>query len=267
MIKASELISIKPTNFKLHLATTSKDGTNPLNVFIRDKKEWEGWQSYRGNNDEWNREFIFTLIKYHNRWIFGGIFKVIKRHHDNYEVELTNDYDGLIGRLIVSGIPTQRGQGRSYKLETYFDKFEINEILQNKYDGQEFPGYDNINISFNDLKHIYSIQKSDWKSSLTNLKGVYLINDTKTNKKYVGSAYGDSGIWSRWNSYINNGHGDNKLLKKLILENGIDYAKNYFKFSLLEFRSTKTDDQELINRESFWKEVLNTRGDFGYNDN
>ncbi len=267
MIKAKDLLNINPIEYKLHLATSSPDGTNPLNVFIRDKNEWKDWQNYRGSKNEWTREYIFTLIKYNNHWLFGGVFKVIKRHKTHYEVELTENCESLIGRLVVSGIPTRRGQGRSFNLETYYNKFTVNRILQNTYDGQDFPGYENINISFSNLKHIYSINKTDWKSALSNLKGVYLITDLKTNKKYVGSAYGDQGIWQRWGSYINNGHGGNKSLRKLIKNESYDYAQNHFKFSLLEFRGLKTDDNEIIHRESFWKEVLNTRGEFGYNDN
>ena len=267
MIKVSETISINPKDFKLHLATPSPDGTNPLNVFVRNKKEWEGWQSYRGSKNEWTRKYIFTLIKFGNNWLFGGIFEVIKRHSDHYDVQLTSSFEDFIGRLVVSGIPSRRGQGRSFNLETYFNKFIVNQILQDVYDGQNFPGYENINITFQSLEHIYRINKTDWNSALKNLKGVYLITDIKTNKRYVGSASGDQGIWQRWGSYISNGHGGNKLLKKLIKEEGFDYAKKYYRFSLLEFRGMKTDDKEIINRESFWKKVLNTKGDYGYNEN
>jgi len=267
MFKVSQILNINPRHYKLHLATTSEDGTNPLDVFIRDRNEWADWQRYRGSKDEWTREYIFTLIKFHNNWIFGGIFKIIGKYQTYYDVELTEQYDSLIGRLIISGVPNNRGRGRSYYLETYFDTFEVNMILQDVYDGQEFPGYENINISFKSLEHIFRIQKSDWKLALSNLKGVYLINDLNTNKKYVGSAYNGQGIWSRWSEYIQNGHGGNKLLKKLMKEKGLQYAKNNYQFSLLEFRSMKTDDVDIINRESFWKRVLNTKGNFGYNDN
>jgi len=267
MVKISDIISINPKEFNLHLATTSREGINPLNVFVRDKNEWKGWQSHRGSKNEWTREYIFSLIKFDNNWLFGGVFKVMERQQKSYDVQLTNTFEGLIGRLVISGIPTRRGQGRSFNLETYYNKFNVNQIFQNVYDGQHFPGYENINVSFRNLEHIYSINKTDWKSALSNLKGVYLITDLKTNKKYIGSAYGDQGIWQRWQSYISNGHGGNKLLKKLIKEESMAYAKKYYKFSLLEFRGMKTDDRVIIYRESFWKEVLNTRGDFGYNDN
>ncbi|MBW4968843.1 GIY-YIG nuclease family protein [Croceibacter atlanticus] len=267
MIKLTDLIKINPKDYKLHLAVTSEEGVNPLDVFIRDKDEWKLWQAYRGSKNEWTRPYIFSLIKFHNFWLFGGIYTVIKRHNTRYEVELASQFESLIGRLLISGIPTNRGRGRSYNLETYFDQFEINQIFQNMYDGQDFPGYENINVSFKNLEHIVRINKADWKTALQNLKGVYLITDTKTNKRYVGSAYGTEGIWTRWCSYINNGHGGNKLLRKLIKAEGLTYAKENYQFTLLEFRPMKTDDKDLILRESYWKRVLISKSEFGYNNN
>lgn len=94
-----------------------------------------------------------------------------------------------------------------------------------------------------------------------------MIVDKSNGKKYVGSAYGDNGIWSRWSTYILTGHGYNDELVDLITKNGLDYARKNFHFAILELRSMKTDDDTIINRESFWKEVLLTRGNFGYNKN
>ena len=101
------------------------------------------------------------------------------------------------------------------------------------------------------------------KKALENQKAVYLIVDTKTGKKYVGSAYGDNMLLGRWRNYIANGHGGNKLLKPLDFE----YIKENFKYSILEIFKSSVDDETIINRESFWKEVLLTRTDFGYNGN
>jgi hypothetical protein len=104
----------------------------------------------------------------------------------------------------------------------------------------------------------YEYQKNDWKAALENVKGVYVIVDKSNGKKYVGSAYGDFGIWSRWAVYVGTGHGFNDELTKIISECGIDYARQNFRLSLLEYRSTKIDDNVIIGRESFWKEVLLT---------
>jgi hypothetical protein len=67
--------------------------------------------------------------------------------------------------------------------------------------------------------------------------------------------------------YVGTGHGFNDEVKKLISITGMDCARQNFRFRLLEFRSMRIDDSVIINRESFWKEALMSRGDFGYNKN
>ncbi|TOM66562.1 hypothetical protein CGH71_23640, partial [Vibrio parahaemolyticus] len=129
------------------------------------------------------------------------------------------------------------------------------------------PGYENINHDFSALLPIFKNQKADWKSALSNVKGVYVIFDKSNGKKYVGSAYGEHGIWSRWGCYIGTGHGWNDGLTDLISQNGFDYALKNFKITLLEYRPMKTDDNTIIERESYWKEVLLSRNAFGYNKN
>lgn len=261
--------------YKIHLAAYN-GYEQPLDVFARDREEWKGWNEWRGGKDDFNREYIIGLIPdYHkiDKYVFGGVFKVIKRYDDwqetevGYKVELTNQFKSLIGRLVVGFSRYQGLRGRAFLLENFMDSMSIAEILENPYEGEEFPGYDNVRIDFSSLELLVQNQKTDWRVALENVKGIYLIVDKYNGKKYVGSAYGDSGIWSRWCTYINTGHGYNDELVMLIEKNGIDYARKYFQFAILELRSMKTDDDTIINRESFWKEVLLTRGIFGYNKN
>lgn len=261
--------------YKIHLAAYN-GYEQPLDVFARDREEWKGWNEWRGGKDDFNREYIIGLIPdYHkiDKYVFGGVFKVIKRYDDwqetevGYKVELTNQFKSLIGRLVVGFSRHQGLRGRAFLLENFMDSMSIAEILENPYEGEEFPGYDNVRIDFSSLELLVQNQKTDWRVALENVKGIYLIVDKFNGKKYVGSAYGDSGIWSRWCTYINTGHGYNDELVMLIEKNGIDYARKYFQFAILELRSMKTDDDTIINRESFWKEVLLTRGIFGYNKN
>lgn len=261
--------------YKIHLAAYN-GYEQPLDVFARDREEWKGWNEWRGGKDDFNREYIIGLIPdYHkiDKYVFGGVFKVIKRYDDwqetevGYKVELTNQFESLIGRLVVDFSRYQGLRGRAFLLENFMDSMSIAEILENPYEGEEFPGYDNVRIDFSSLELLVQNQKTDWRVALENVKGIYLIVDKYNGKKYVGSAYGDSGIWSRWCTYINTGHGYNDELVMLIEKNGIDYARKYFQFAILELRSMKTDDDTIINRESFWKEVLLTRGNFGYNKN
>ncbi|MEI6056311.1 MAG: GIY-YIG nuclease family protein [Lentisphaerota bacterium] len=130
-----------------------------------------------------------------------------------------------------------------------------------------FPGYANICHDFNMLLPIFKSQKDDWKAALENIKGVYVVTDKSNGKKYVGSAYGEAGIWARWSCYIGTGHGYNNELTRIISHEGIEYAMNNFKLALLEYCSMKTDDRIIIQRESYWKDIFQSRGKFGYNKN
>lgn len=267
-IKLKEMVHIAdPSRYKLHLASWN-DEDQPLHVFVRDKEEWKGWNSWRGTTDRFSREYIFSLIHFYHEsdtWLFGGIFKVLSRSSDRYEVELDPQMQELIGRLKIRLKRTGRAQ--AVYLEKHYNNMVVSEILKNPYTGEVFPGYEDINHGFRHLEVIYRNEQRDWKAALENVKGIYLITDTSNGKRYVGSAYGDSGIWSRWACYIETGHGWSDELTKLIKRKGIDYARRNFTFALLEYRSMKTDDKIIIERESYWKEVLLTRGEFGYNKN
>ena len=94
-----------------------------------------------------------------------------------------------------------------------------------------------------------------------------MIADTSTGKRYIGSAYGDSGIWSRWETYVDSGHGGNKKLKELLDdENWEDYVRKNFRYSLLEYHPKRTSKDIVIRREEFWKETLLTKGEYGLNE-
>lgn len=138
----------------------------------------------------------------------------------------------------------------------------------NSINSERFPGFDNLSLSFSAMETIFLTQRLDWKTALENTKGVYLIADKRNGKKYVGAAYGKDGLWSRWLAYLLTGHGwHSDELTKLILTEGIEYAREYFSLTLLEYRSMRTDDEVVIQRENFCKEALHTRGTFGYNKN
>ncbi|MEQ9438087.1 MAG: GIY-YIG nuclease family protein [Cyclobacteriaceae bacterium] len=277
-INISSILNIDETNlsqYKLHLACYN-GATQPLTEYLADWEKWIGWNQWRGGKNDFNREYIFSLIQFYhepNKWLFGGIFRIVERHSDweetnvGYRVELQDQYQEFIGRLIIDFTRYQGMRGRAFLLENFYADLTVSQILKRPYDGISFPGYENINIDFPELESIFKFQKNDWKAALKNVKGVYVIYDKSNGKKYVGSAYGEFGIWSRWSVYAGTGHGFNDELTKIIAENGIEYARNYFRFCLLEYRPARTDDSIIINREGFWKEALLSRNEFGYNSN
>lgn len=255
------------SEYKIHFAVWNGE-THPLDAFVSDPEKWKLWNAWRGTRDDFNRRFIFSLMRYYHqpdKWLFGGIFEVISRNTGSYVVNLMELHQEYIGRLLID----YRGpgvRGRAFKLENHFNELKVAQIFEIPFKGEAFCGYDSVAHGFSQLEAIIRQNKPDWKSALENVKGVYLIVDRSNGKMYVGSAYGSDGIWSRLACYIGTGHGWNDELTKLINMHGIKYARENFQFSILEFQPMRTDDQVIINRERYWKRVLQTNV-FGYNKN
>lgn len=260
-----------PSQFKLHLACWNGE-KQPLDVFARDRNEWDGWNSWRGTRDDFSREFVFSLIDFYpqkDTWLFGGVYRIVSRKPVNkthsYRVKRVLDYEALTGRLKIK--LKRPGRAKAVNFEKYHDSLIVAEILPKSYSGESFCGYDRIDIGFPVLENLIKRQRTDWKTALGNAKGVYLITDTSNGKRYVGAAYGITGIWSRWECYAVTGHGHNEELTTLFKQNGLEYARKNFRFALLEYCGVKTDDQTVIEREKYWKQVLMSRGQYGYNKN
>jgi hypothetical protein len=256
-----------PENYKLHFARWNRIN-QPLEVWARDKQEWQGWQEYRPARDDFNRPYIFSLIQFYHEtdiWFFGGVFRVLQRHQDRYEVELMGDGAGFLGRLKLRS--AYRNRSTRVNFENHYLDFEVQEILREPYSGRVFPGYEDIDLSFEELETLVRNDRPDWKAALESVKGIYLITDTTTGKRYIGSAYGDQGIWSRWCSYIASGHGGNVELQALVVDPSLEYCRKSFRFALLEYRPNRTPDEIIIGREGFWKRILLTRGEHGLNRN
>lgn len=251
---------------KIHFAIGPINKLEPLYAYYQGAfKEWQENQA----NKNFEREYILSLIYFSkDEWLFAGIYqrisvKKIKNNRFQYKTELTTLGVEFIGKLIVRFNKTFR---QSYTLfENHYNQISILEILRDKLSFERFPGYENVKIKFDLLKSIIAQEEVSWRTALSNVKGIYLIADLSNGKKYIGSAYGENAFWNRWKSYVNNGHGGNKDLKELLSKNGSDHSLN-FQFSILETRSMNAEDEEIIKRESFWKDILLSR-EFGYNKN
>ena len=277
-MKLQELLPFLAKNqneFKVHCATPNGEN-NPLSIWLSGQDNFTKDQNIQTKKN-FERKYIlsFCEINKNGEWLFVGIYKssgvkeIIKDKNTGkelniYDTRLTKEGKEFIGKLVVGfdlkeESPSAARQRYRY-LESLLDKMEVLELKREKVK-VEFPGYDNVNVTWRELESL--IETPVWKTALENQKAVYLIVDTKTGKKYVGSACGDNMLLGRWRNYIANGHGGNKLLKPLDFE----YIKENFKYSILEIFKSSVDDEIIRNRESFWKEVLLTRGEFGYNDN
>lgn len=253
--------------FKVHFARWNQKA-HPLEVYGRSLEEWQGWQEYRPGRDDFNRPHIFSLMHVYyepNMWLFGGIWDVKKRLADQYVVEMSDTMRGFCGRLKLRSAYKNRTTRTNF--ENHYHTFEVAEILSEPYSGRPFPGFSDIDLSFDELETVVRNNRLDWRASLENMKGVYLITDVLTGKRYVGSAYGEQGIWSRWCSYVGSGHGGNIELRNLVTDPSLEYCRTNFRFALLEHISSRESDDRVIAREGFWKQILLTRGDFGFNRN
>ena len=131
---------------------------------------------------------------------------------------------------------------------------------------QPFGDYLEFSLSFDQLKDLFANEEahSDWRSRLSAVAGIYLILAEGSGDLYVGSAYGEGGIWARWRDYTVSGHGGNTLLSDLI-----DQDPSYpsaFRFSLLQILPRTMSPDEVIKREAVYKAKLGTRA-IGLNRN
>jgi len=257
--------------YKVHLASWNGEA-HPLDVFVRSREEWDQWNTWRSAKNDFNRTFILSLIDFYSEpdvWLFGGVYEVLARKPvdfaHSYTVRRDPAAEPFVGRLKVRF--RRPGRIKSILLENHFDRMSIAEMLPEPFSGEPFPGYEDICHDFPILEQIFKHDRPDWRAALENIKGIYLIVDKSNGRKYVGSAYGDAGVWARWASYLGTGHGWTDELTKLIRREGIKYARENFRFSLLEFRPSRTDDHLILERESYWKEALQSRKPLGYNKN
>jgi hypothetical protein len=77
-IPITKIIGIEePEKYKFHAARWN-DSDQPLDVYVRDKKEWFGWNTWRNSKNEFSRKYIFSLIDFYpenNIWLFGGYLR------------------------------------------------------------------------------------------------------------------------------------------------------------------------------------------------
>ncbi len=253
---------------KIRFNLMFRNNWNPIEIFKNDAMdillEGQYW-NYRRNKSFKVGQIAIGFLKIvgsDDLWLLFHIGRITRDLNvldgPGYEYETLTEYSKYFGRLIVKY--RNRVQAMIRHAEAVIGECEVVQILPDTYDNDIFPGYDKVNVSWEELHRV--ITKESWKTALQNQKGVYLITDTLTGKMYVGSAYGENMILGRWQSYIKTGNGGNLDLKRL----RFDYIKNNFRYSILDIFKSKVDDQVVIARECWWKSVLMTR-EFGYNKN
>ncbi|UII55678.1 GIY-YIG nuclease family protein [Cytobacillus spongiae] len=194
-------------------------------------------------------------------FIYRNSFKDSNYIYDLEEVDLFKD---LKERVVINWGKGAINWAQWLKDEPGKDK-EIIEILPKGY-VKHFPGFDELIITFNELKDIMDnpIANKEWHLMLSSVSGIYLIVDQRTGQQYVGSASGKEGILGRWKNYSETGHGGNKELINLIVNDS--YALNNLCFTILKTLPLSMTSTEVVFIEQRYKEKLGTRN-FGLNLN
>jgi hypothetical protein len=128
-----------------------------------------------------------------------------------------------------------------------------------------FPGYVAVLLPFDELQKVVADRwYSPWQAALREVQGIYAISDARSGKLYVGKADGSERILGRWATYAQDGHGGNKALKLLGIEDPSN--KHDFVFSILRVFDPSAPATEDNAAESHFKKALMTR-EFGLNRN
>ena len=265
------LPDLTPKNSKLHFAITNGK-ENPLDVYYQgDFQVWQRQQLKRN----FDRKYVVSFIAMPtpNLWLFAGVhLSDIPTQREDciyyplVEIQETKELDGGLIISFDKKNVDNKFVRQSYLLtENWVEKLNVAEVLAQALDFAKFPSFKSVHISFSQLKTIVKKSLSDWQSALSSVAGVYLIADKSSGKLYVGSATGEGGIWQRWAEYATNLHGNNRQLIELKKQFGDVHFENFY-FSILEIADTHSSENEILVRESHWKNVLLTR-QFGYNDN
>lgn len=256
-------------NVKVRFNLMFQDNWNPIEIFKnKDFDVLLGGQywNYKKNKSYKLGQTTIGLIKINeldDLWLLFHVGEITKDLNIldgvGYEHKVLVQYEKYFGRLIVKF--KNKSQNMIRKANSVINDCEVAQILPDTFDNDLFPGYENVNISWEELSRIVS--KESWKTALQNQKGVYLITDISNGKMYVGSAYGENMILGRWKAYLKNGNGGNVELKKLSFE----YIKRNFRYSILDIYKSTIDDKTIISRETWWKDILQTRKFDNYNRN
>lgn len=230
---------------------------------------WSNKQKRIQDND-----IIFQFIEIlPHKWLFVNVHKIISTEENIAKAETLTEFEKYFGRLVVDF--KNLGQNWYYIDENIINNIQVYEIKKKPYLDcvDEFRGFEYVSKQYKDLKQI--IDSDVWRSALSSVYGVYVITDMHTGKLYIGSAYGENGIYGRWKVYlkdgydkdeVENGNYPNKQLCNLVKSNGISYIEDNFQYSILEIFPKTIDTNKVLEREAYWKKVFKSK-EYGYNDN
>jgi len=220
-------ISDKGTLAKFHALYKVKGSQAAVRDVMPEGFPHEDW--FAGENEYFDLEPLDLLETYENRLIIDWGRATLAWHQK-----------GTIEKPIVAILPNEQ---------------------------KVFSGFEDLLLDYDELKEIIENRQvyESWYTALSSIYAIYLIVDRSTGKQYVGSAYGQNGLWGRWEEYVRTRHGNNKRMKELLRDDRERYHQ--FQFSILQILQKNITSEEVIHLESLYKRKLQTLYPLGMNDN
>mgnify|MGYP002860028122 CR=1 FL=1 len=234
-------------------------------------KNWDCsfWSMYgnQRNFKKGNLVFSFIRLSTATEWLFISAAEISEVTNEFAKVKILKRFSPFFGKLVISCYKGNAMGRYVFNLSKFLDQVEVKEILPCLYSGEKFPGYKNVFLPYKKLTDIFEGRiMPTYKEALEQISGIYCLTDTKTGKLYIGSAYGEGGVWKRWGDYFHSKDGNNKKLIELRKQKSEEYFKENFTFSLLETFDKQYDKDKIIEREQHWKKCFSTIQN-GYNAN
>ncbi len=205
---------------------------------------------------------------------FVGVYKVGNKLPSPYipgdivcDMDIVEAFEDLTHRVVIDW-----GKSTVSWCQDYYSNpkkvIRIDEGFEDSEGVPRFISYADTILSLRELKAVINSKEDNpWHTALKSVNCIYLITDKKNGKHYVGSTYGEYGIWGRWETYAKtDGHGGNKQLEKLINADA-NYASNHFQWSILEVLPLNITPDPAVDREKIYKQKLMSWTPFGYNEN
>lgn len=249
------------------------------------KVQWNG-SSRRNISTPYVLQFVQLREGSTEYWLFIGCSKIVPGESldsegrgdkvANYQV--LDQYKPFEARLVARYTRKQGSSGAGALTlnlatqsvrEHIVSNMVVSRIAESAISAVPFPGYEEIRLTHTQL--VAAVKNEDWRSALNSVSAVYLQTDLSNGWHYVGSAYsrkGDSrGLLSRWSEYAGGDHmGGNKGLK---LYTTPQHIEENFQYSILEIFDSRASATDVIRREHWWMDTLQSvhKNDspFGYN--
>lgn len=276
-ILKAEGIPEKQTDLVRH---SDKSGIGAYQLWLTDIAGFEEYQSVQGRFAFNPGDFVASfVVPPSGETIFVGIYEVISRRrntaaltcplsgyayatgkahqHTMRRSPLMKEY---IGTLVIDWITIGRQKPSQTFVQGAHDNPKVVLEIRREVQRKEFPGFRNFYAEVDHLNHL----PDSWKMALTSVWGIYLLVCNATGKQYVGAAYGSDGILGRLLQYKSPQAVGNKRLVKH--DRSHNRGQGY-RCCVLDVITPGVSVSEITQLESQWKEKLQTRGDWGLNEN